>query len=54
MKLPDWFPKVPPPFNPVFRQTWEVMDDNAKRWLFLFDMVVFIAVMAFLFWACSR
>lgn len=40
IKLPRWVPKVPRPWNPAYRGTWDAMDDDAKRWSFLIDVGV--------------
>jgi hypothetical protein len=48
MILPTWIPKVGRPFNPDYAETWEVMDDNAKRWSWLFDAAVVVVMIGVL------
>jgi hypothetical protein len=45
MRLPDWFPQVPRPWNPAYREVWDAMTPNEKRWSALVDAVVVLAVL---------
>lgn len=48
MKIPEWVPQVSRPFNPAYREVWDVMTPNERRASFLFDAfvvaIVFIAL----------
>lgn len=52
MRLPDWVPEVPRPFNSDWAETWDVMTPNERRWSFIFDATVVAAVVA-LWWTFS-
>lgn len=45
MKLPTWIPQISKPFNPAYRDTWDAMSPNERRWSFLFDAGVVGAVL---------
>lgn len=46
MKLPTFIPQVPKPWNPAYRETWNVMTPNEKRWSFLVDVVIVIVILS--------
>lgn len=41
-QLPEWVPQVSKPFNAVWKDTWESMTPNEKRWSFLVDFVILV------------
>lgn len=40
MRLPDWLPQVNRPWNPAYRDVWDSMTPNEKRWSFVLDCLV--------------
>lgn len=44
MKPPKFIPEVRKPWNPVFRDTWERMTPDERRWSFLFDAALILVV----------
>jgi hypothetical protein len=51
MKLPRWIPQTPKPWNPAWRETWEAMTPNGRRWSFVIDMIICALGTAFLVYA---
>lgn len=43
-KLPTWVPRVRRPWNPAYREVWDHMTDNDKRWSFVVDAAIVLAV----------
>lgn len=44
-KLPKWIPQVSKPWNPAYKEVWEAMTPNEKRWSFLVDVIVVAVVL---------
>jgi hypothetical protein len=40
MRLPEWFPQVPRPWNPAFRSVWDAMTPAEKPWSCFVDALV--------------
>jgi hypothetical protein len=49
MALPRWIPKVKRPWNPAYAPIWDQMTDTEKRWSWLTDVGMVLAVLAILF-----
>ncbi len=43
MQVPTWIPQVRRPWNPAYRETWDVMTPNDRRVSFLIDAAIVIA-----------
>lgn len=56
MKLPEWFPQVSRPWNPAYRETWDAMTPDEKRWSCLADMFMIgvVVVVLLICTGCSR
>lgn len=51
MKLPRWFPAVRRPWNPAYREAWDVMTHEERQWSFAADLAIFAVVFGVV-WLC--
>lgn len=40
MRAPKWIPQVRRPWNPAYREVWDAMSPDERRWSFLFDALI--------------
>lgn len=43
-KLPEWVPQVSRPYNHAYREVWDAMTPNDRRWSFVVDVLVVIGI----------
>lgn len=51
MKLPTWVPRISRPWNEDWRDTFDAMSDNEKRWSFVVDVIICAVVIGAAIWA---